>query len=234
MCENCAMLDIHSHILPNIDDGSKSLDESIKILKGLLEMGFKNVVLTPHFYPGKYTPNLREIDTALDLLSKEVKKNGLTIGLYRGRECYLDYELLSAKDADSFPFIWKDKKYQLIELPQYSLPEAVSVYVNEIKKKEITPILAHAERYNQIIRDPEQIQVFKDMGFLIQIDLISFSSHSHPLLKKTSFKLMDMEAIDLMASDVHHSRQLTLIREGLEVVILKCGQARVRHYFELP
>src|SRR6266446_4525141 len=118
------MIDVHSHILTALDDGVKTLHDSVETIRGL-----SHLVATPHFYPGRYTPSYESIRVAAAAVSEAVKKHGLSIEILCGRECFLDFELTTSPDRETFPFLWKGRKYQLIELPQITLPAALSSYL---------------------------------------------------------------------------------------------------------
>lgn len=227
------MLDVHTHILPALDDGVKTLEESVVVLKKLQELGFTHIVATPHFYPGRFTPDLESIDAELAKIQNALKDESIELSLIRGRECFLDYELMTAKDRDTFPFLWKDKKYQLIELPQITLPEVISSYLQYLQGQNVIPILAHAERYNRVIRNPKEVEGMVRMGFRIQVDLMSFCSSAHKALRKTAIYLLENDLIDLLATDVHKSAHLPLIEEAMNWIHKECGPNVQERYFSL-
>jgi len=228
------VLDIHSHILPSIDDGVKTLEESLDALKGLYDLGFRHIVATPHFYPGKYTPSIEEIQVALEEVKELIRRKNIAVTIILGRECFLDYELVTARDRSTFPFLWNNIKYQLIELPQMSVPAAISSYVQTLRSTHIVPILAHAERYNQIIRDPDRIHHFISLGFRIQIDLASFAPTSNKALRETALSLLRNNLVDIVASDIHRPSQLEALSKGLEFLRKECGNENIEQFFSLP
>ncbi|HLG18935.1 MAG TPA: CpsB/CapC family capsule biosynthesis tyrosine phosphatase [Bdellovibrionota bacterium] len=228
------MLDVHAHFLPALDDGAKTVGDSVGILRGLSDIGFTHVVATPHFYPGRYTPTAASIREAAEKVREAIRKEGISIEILLGRECLLDYELLSAPERETFPFDWKGKKYQLIELPQITVPKAAATYLETLHAAKILPLLAHAERYNRIIRDPERVQEYIDMGFRIQVDLMSFPKSAHRALRSAAMAFLKADRIDLVATDIHRPSQLPEIRDAVEFLRKECGDERLERLCTLP
>jgi len=227
------VLDVHAHILPAIDDGVKSLEDSMEVLSGLSNIGFTHVVATPHFYPGRYKPSFQSVFQAAAQVKAALMEKKIPVEILLGRECFLDYELLTSEDRATFPFTWNRQKYQLIELPQITVPKAIATYLETLQKTGIVPILAHAERYNRVIRDPEQVHEYLEMGFRIQIDAASFSPSAHKALRTTALAILKSGRVDLVASDIHRPSQLEDVRLGIEFLRNECGEAQVKRFYEL-
>lgn len=225
---------MHSHILPGLDDGARTLEETLELVRGVHSLGFTEIVVTPHFYPGRYTPSAQQIDEALSTVRGAIQSQSIPITLIRGRECFLDYELLTAPDRETFSFDISGKKFQLIELPQITTPQAISGYLRTLESAGVTPILAHAERYNRIIRDPERIDEMQQLGFMIQIDLASFAPSAHKAIRKAATKLLEMGVVQLLASDVHRPHQLENVEAGLKEVRKILGETDANRLFQLP
>ncbi len=228
------MLDVHSHILPEVDDGSKSLEETLECVRGLSEMGFSDLVCTPHFYPGRYTPSLESIDAAMEKTQALILQHGIEVNLIRGRECFLDPALLTAPERDTFPFSWENRRFQLIELPSIAAPQVLAAYAKELQKKLIFPILAHAERYDSIIKEPKRAKTYRELGFRIQVDLANLAPSAHPAIRKAAVELFRLKLVDLVASDLHRPFQLSSIREGLRFVQNRFGETEWKRYVSLP
>lgn len=227
------MVDVHSHILPGLDDGVRSMDDAVLVVEVLAKLGFTQIVATPHFYPGRYTPGVEVIETALSGLRTALSGKSIPVEILRGRECLLDYELLTAPERDTFPFSVAGKKYQLIEFQQMTLPASASSYLKTLRAKGVQPILAHAERYNRIIRNPDEIHDFIEMGFLIQVDIRSFSTQAHKAIRKAAYRLLETDCVHLVATDVHSPSQLDEIADAMTVLHKETNAARFQKFFEL-
>ena len=142
-------IDIHNHILYGIDDGSKSLEESIEILKQHKEMGFKDIVVTPHYIENsKYTTNNKEKEKILKTLKDKVKG----INLYLGNEVFINNnleELLKKQEISTI----NNSRYLLIEFPMNQKLKTITNTIYELKIKGIIPVIAHPERYEYVKKD---------------------------------------------------------------------------------
>jgi protein-tyrosine phosphatase len=227
------MLDVHTHLLPALDDGLQTIADSITVLKRLNEFGFSHVVATPHFYPGRYTPSVQAIDVAMGAVREMLKRDGVSIELIRGRECYFDFELTTSPDRETFPFSWNGKRFLLLELPQITQPQMVGPYAAELSRSKITPILAHAERYERVISDPNRVEEYTQLGFRIQVDLLSFHSSAPEPMRKTALRLLETDRIDLVATDVHKVTQLDRLQDSIEFLRKEHGPERFLRYCTL-
>lgn len=215
------MLDIHSHILHNVDDGSKSLDESTEIISELSMLGFSAFVLTPHIYSiddkNQLNLILSKFHELRDVFSERKDKMEFTLGT----EILLSMELLQTDPFEPITFVVSQRRYQLIELHPLLHPIALDSYTSYAKKHEITPILAHIERMRKIVKDKGLRKNLKDKGFLFQVDLTSFSRMADPLLKENAKMLINENSIDLLGTDCHSIKDISSIAEGLDFIKIK-------------
>jgi protein-tyrosine phosphatase len=227
------MLDVHSHVLPGLDDGVETLADSVTVLRGLREMGFSHVVATPHFSPGLYTPSAEAVAQALAAVRETLRREEIPIEVLLGRECLLAFELTSHPESASLPFTWKGRKFQLFELLHVTEPTVIDTYVRKIRSNGIHPILAHAERYRRITEHPESVAEYAEIGFKIQVDLLSLGDSAPKALRKTASRLMKTGHVDLLATDIHNPSQLDPMRDALEKVRKEYGTSESEKYFSL-
>jgi protein-tyrosine phosphatase len=195
-------IDIHSHILYGIDDGSKSLEESIEIIKQAIKVGFKEIVLTPHFIENsKYKASKSEKESILKNIKDELEKQNININLYLGNEVFVDnYEELLDKEIS---FI-NDSKYILIEFPMNHKPKDINNIIYELKIKGIIPIIAHPERYDYVEKDINIAKEWIEEGAILQSNYGSIIGIYGSGPQKTAKKLLKNNLIDLLSSDVHY------------------------------
>jgi protein-tyrosine phosphatase len=227
---SASVLDAHTHVLPGLDDGVQTLPEALACLRGLFDLGFTHVVASPHFYPGLYTASVQEIDPALETLRGLLTEQGIPLALLRGRECLLDFALTTSPERDTFPFEWKGRRYQLIELPQVTPRSVISPYLAALRDSRVQPVLAHAERVSAIARDPERVRGYLDLGFSVQVDLASFSPEAHKDVRGAALRLAEWDCIHMIGSDIHRPAQLKRVREGLEFLRTEFGKERLARY----
>ena len=195
-------IDIHSHILYGIDDGSKSLEESKKILEQHKEMGFKDIIATPHFIKNsKYITNNKEKQKLLESLKQEAKK--LNLNLYIGNEVFITNELEELLENKEISTL-NNSKYLLIELPMTNKIKNIKEIIYELKIQNITPIIAHPERYECIQKKPEKVKEWIEEGALLQANYGSIIGIYGKKSKKTLKKLLKQNQISFIATDIHY------------------------------
>ncbi len=192
------MIDFHSHILPNIDDGSRSLNETIHILKEAKKAGFTKIISTSHYIDGYYEANQEERTKLLN----EVKENFQGMELYLGNEIYITNqmtELISEKKASTI----NNSKYVLFELPMNTKAMDVKEVVFRLMEKGYVPIIAHPERYKYVKEDIEYVRELADMGVLFQSNYGSSIGMYGKKAQKTQKKLLQEGLIQFFGTDVH-------------------------------
>lgn len=196
--------DIHSHILYGIDDGSKTLEESIQIIKQHKEMGFKNIVVTPHYIENsKYKTNNKEKQDILNTIKKELKKQKIEINLYIGNEVLVNNNLEELLKQEEIASI-NNSKYLLIELPMGELPKDINNIIYELRIKGIKVIIAHPERYTFIQENPNIVNEWIEEGAILQSNYGSIVGVYGESAKKTIKKLLKKNLISLLATDIHY------------------------------
>lgn len=200
------MIDIHSHVLPGVDDGSLSIDESLKTIENAYENGVTDIVVTPHFIVGsKYDKDNIEKHNGLRELRDNLRKEKIKINLYLGNEVFVDNDLLGLLKDNKITTI-NNSRYLLFELPMHNNYTGVDSLIFELKNNGYEPIIAHPERYSFIKKDPSMIVKLIEAGALFQVNIGSFFGTYGKLAKKTAFLLVKHRAVHFIASDTHHAK----------------------------
>lgn len=215
-------IDIHSHILYGIDDGSKTLEESIEILKQHQEMGFKDIIITPHYIENsKYITNNKVKEKLLNTIKTELKKQNIELNLYLGNEVFVNNnldELLEKKEISTL----NNSKYLLIELPMTNKIKNIKEIIYELKIKDITPIIAHPERYEYIQKHPDKVKEWIEEGALLQSNYGSIIGIYGNGPKKTLKKLLKQNLITFLGTDIHYpNNKIYLNIEKIRKKIIK-------------
>ena len=202
-------VDIHSHLIPNIDDGSKSLDESLILLEGMQNLGYEKVITTPHimFDSYKNTPNI--INSRLNTLRKVSLDEGLNIQIEASAEYYIDEGFENI--INNREFLPIQNKYILLETSYISKPMQLEETIFAITTLGYIPILAHPERYMYIKNLSLEYTRLKELGVLFQIDLNSLIGYYGKSAKSKVEFLSNNGMIDFLGSDVHNVKQLKLL-----------------------
>lgn len=202
--------DMHSHLIPGVDDGADSLDASLSFLRGLKEMGYEKVITTPHIRPG-YFPNEEEaLKRGFQILKKAVRKEGIDIELECAAEYYVDHEF--EERLATVPLMTFSGNHVLIELSTIAPPPGLESIVFQMKLKGYQPILAHPERYIYF-NEVEIFRHIKGYGCLMQLNLLSLTGHYGKGVKELAQKLLKAGLIDLLGTDLHHQRHLDAIKK---------------------
>ena len=194
-------VDIHSHLVPAIDDGSKSMQESIAIIKEFKKLGFKKLITTPHIMHHR-SPNSSEIITSgVAKLQNELAKQKIDMKIEASCEYYLDehfMQLLAKRDILTF-----GDNYLLFELSYAMKPANLLELIYEIEVAGYQPVLAHPERYLYLHNNFTIYEQLKERGVLFQINLNSFSGYYSKPVQKAAMKILEKGWIDFIGSDTH-------------------------------
>ena len=197
------MFDIHTHILPCVDDGSSSLEESIKMIEDAVNQGITDIILTPHFdVYGNKCDLKTDYQLEFNKFEDEIKKRNIPIKLYLGNEIYYTkgvYKFL--KNKKIFPLGNSDKV--LIELSYENLKYHMDDIIYEFYVEGYQVVIAHVERYHY--SNYKLIKKWKEKGALIQVNASSF--YGDKKIKRLVTKLLRKNLIDYVASDVHSFRK---------------------------
>lgn len=225
MIEN--LVDVHSHILPGIDDGSPDVETSLKMIEALQSQGARAIVLTPHYYSDSisYEDFVARRDNALLLLEKSLPPGSPK--LIPAAEVYITKYLLNNSNLDALKIGNTD--YALIEHP-FSCDFSQEIYDRLLSLNYdygIKPILAHIERYPAFMDDGDLLDSYIEMGCIAQVNISSFVDSSRSLRKKL-FKYLESGRIHLIGTDCHNlSSRKPDFETGVNAIIKKCGAEAV-------
>lgn len=196
---------MHSHILPNIDDGSRSMKETLNMIYEGVKYGFDKIVLTPHYIEGYYQ---KDEETRIELIKRiqsELKDE--SIKLYIGNEIYLSentVKLLKRKKISSI----NNTSYVLFELPRCIKPMSLNNMIYEMLEHKIKPILAHPERYEFIYEEPEIIHDLIEKGVLMQANYGSIIGKYGRKAELIVKRMLENDMIHLLGTDVHRENTI--------------------------
>ncbi|MGI8582075.1 MAG: tyrosine-protein phosphatase [Chitinophagaceae bacterium] len=211
--------DIHSHILAGIDDGSPDINTSLKLVKGLYDLGYRKLVATPHVIGDFYRNTPEIINTELAKLKIACKKNEIDIELSAAAEYMLDdYFLDLIKQKGQILPVYKN--IILTELPYTGMLMNVNEIVFEIISAGYKPILAHPERYFYYHRNFDEYFRLKESGFSLQVNLLSLTGYYGPQVAKAAKFIFDNDLADFVGTDMHHERHLVALSKKETISML--------------
>jgi tyrosine-protein phosphatase YwqE len=223
--------DIHSHVLPGIDDGSPDITTSLTLIKGLYDLGYRKLVATPHIIGDFYRNNPVIINRELDRVKNACREAGIDIELSAAAEYMLDdYFLNMLRQKEILPV---HGNLILTELPYSVMPMNVNEIVFEIITAGYKPILAHPERYFYYHRDFDEYSRLKELGFSLQVNLLSITGYYGTPAAKAAKFIFENGLADFVGTDMHHVRHLdTLSSKDTNIILNKYLRDKEYNKFE--
>lgn len=212
--------DIHSHILPGIDDGSPDIDTSLDLLRSLSDAGINQFICTPHVIGDMYHNTPQTINDALARLKKAVKENGMSTEISAAAEYMMDdhfLELLRKKE----PLLTLGKNYILTELSYSSPPQKLEQISFEIHVNNYQPVMAHPERYPYYHKNYDAYSRMKELGFLLQVNLLSLTGYYGKYVMKAARFILDNDLADFVGTDLHHFNHLQVLTDKKSIKIFE-------------
>jgi len=207
-------IDLHSHLIPGIDDGVKTLEESIQIIKGMKDLGFKKLIVTPHIMFHRYKNTKEIIENECTKVKEELKRQNIDIEILVSAEYYFDenfFELIEKNDLMPFG----EKKYILFETSYTSRPFGLEQIVFSLLSKGYRPILAHPERYSYLNQNYEKFDKLKESGLRFQININSLLGFYGKTPMKAAKYLSKKGLVDFVGSDIHSKRYLESFKKAM-------------------
>lgn len=205
--------DMHSHILPGIDDGSPDVETSLELIKGLMEIGLKKSVATPHIISDLYRNTPETIGNALDKLQAALDKNQINYKVSAAAEYMLDvwfFELLKTGQ----PLLTIKDNIILTEFSFSYMPSHPEEMSFSILTEGYTPILAHPERYGYYHENLRMYDRLKELGFLLQVNLLSLTGYYGKDVAKAAKYIIKNGLASFVGTDLHHHKHLDAFREA--------------------
>jgi len=205
--------DMHSHVLPGIDDGAQDVTMSLELIRGMKELGYSKLIATPHILWEMY-PNTRDgILDVLDEMRDAIKEQQIEIELHAAAEYFLDDHvagLLKKKE----PLLTFGDNYVLTEFSMASPPIDVKEILFEMRMQDYQPIIAHPERYVYLEQDKEFYDELKDAGYLFQLNLMSLTGVYGKSVQRLANYLAEKEYYDLAGTDLHNQKHLKALHDS--------------------
>ncbi|MFP7470587.1 CpsB/CapC family capsule biosynthesis tyrosine phosphatase [Niallia taxi] len=223
------MIDIHCHILPGVDDGPTTLEESLMMAREAVNEGIKTIIATPHHRNNRYENNKEQILQHVSNLNEVLVKENIPLSILPGQENRIFGEVLEDYRNGEILTL-NNSKYLFIEFPTASVPKYADRLLYEIQIEGLTPIIVHPERNKEILENPDILYNLVNNGALTQVTAASILGYFGKSIKKFSKKLVESNLTHFLASDAHNTHNRTfalnnafeLIREdfGMDYVYL--------------
>lgn len=211
------IVDLHCHILPNIDDGSPDLEHSIQLANDAIKDGVTHILATPHHLDRNYINHKADVIEYTNAFQKELDDRGIELKVFPGQEVHINGELI--KNYDDLLGADERKRYMMLEFPHSNVPAYAKRIIFDLQKAGTIPVIVHPERNKEIQGDLNILYDFIEQGALAQLTATSYVGGFGKEVEEASKKMIEHNLIHVIASDAHslNGRDFVL-REGLEKI----------------
>jgi len=202
------MYDLHNHLLPGIDDGAPDINTALELAQIAIEDGITHSVSTSHIHPGRYNNTFETIQTAYQAFKAALTEAKLPLQLAFAAEVRIGPEIIQAVQNQKLPFLgeWQNNQVLLLEFPSNIIPVGSNNLTKWLLTQGITPMIAHPERNQAIMDNPNKLKPFLDQGCLLQLTASSLLGNFGQKSKNIAEQLLQENKVTIMATDAHNIR----------------------------
>lgn len=197
------MIDIHSHVIPGVDDGSPDLETSLALLRMAADCGTTDLICTPHVLDAGRSLDWDTITAKTEALQAEAEKRHIPIRLYPGAELEFNADLADLLVAGTGRYCLAGSRYPLIELPALSMPPHIEDFLYDLQVRDFIPVIAHAERHAPLMGEPERILSWMKRGVLVQTNGGSLTGMFGERVAGRARRLVENHMTCFIGSDAH-------------------------------
>lgn len=215
------MIDLHSHILPGIDDGARTIDDSIELIEQSIATGVNKIIATPHINLGTFDNDIAGIEAVFKLLCQKVASSAIVVDLAFAAEVRICPEIMLLAKSQQLPFLGKynDMDLLLLEFPHSHIPPGSDKLVNWLLANNICPMIAHPERNRDLWLHPYLITEFVKKGCLLQLTAASLLADFGQQAEQLAWQYLEANIVHVIASDMHSiKRRANCIRAAYQLI----------------
>lgn len=218
------MIDIHTHILPGLDDGAQNWEDTLNMARAAVAEGISTLIATPHHANGRYDNRAHDITEHVCRVNERLIAAGVPVSIRPGQEIRVHNDLLEAwYRGELLPL--GDSKYVLIEMPSSRIPKEMDELIHEFHVMNLKPIIAHPERNAEIAKHPERLAELVEAGAFAQITSHSLLGGFGKQIQQFAWSLCRSGLIHVVSSDVHHiERRGFRLREAYDAIREHMGE----------
>lgn len=203
--------DMHSHIIPGIDDGSPDVETSLSLVEGLVDLGYSRFIATPHILWDIYKNTPSTITPAYQALKEALATRHPSVPVDFAAEYYLDYHIDELIEEEE-PLLTLRDKLVLVEFSFVSAPLDLKEKLFALQLAGYQPVIAHPERYVYFAKDKSVYSELREAGYLLQVNLLSLTGYYGKGPLELASHLVKNKMVDLLGTDLHHSRHLATLQ----------------------
>lgn len=227
------MIDLHCHILPGVDDGAQTIQDSLCMAKQAVHEGIHTIVATPHHRNGKYINEKNDIVQQVSVLNNYLLQENINLNILPGQESRIYGGIIRDYRNEKILTLNQTNKYIFIELPSSQVPQFTERLLYDIQTEGLIPIIVHPERNSRLVEDPDVLYNLVNKGAMTQITASSLTGRFGKKVKKFSIDLIHNNLTHIFASDAHNiSGRNFHIQEASEVIVSECGMDILYMFYE--
>jgi protein-tyrosine phosphatase len=212
------IVDIHSHIIPGIDDGAKNMEMTLEMLKNAEREGTKEIIATPHYLLEYGEATIEEVKNHVKKLNELLEDEKIDVKIYSGQEVYFSEKIIEDYMNGEIGTL-NDSRYMLIEFPMEKFNENIFDILYELQVRDIVPIIAHPERYKPFMKTPTLINDFINQGYLFQVNAGSIQGKFGENVRKTADIFLTNNIYNFIGSDAHNiTNRNTGFKDALDLL----------------
>lgn len=220
-------VDIHSHVLPGIDDGSKNIKDSQFLMESMIGFGFKKCITSPHTMANVYNNTIESINSAKQKVENELSELAQKLDLHAASEYFIDENFV--ENFKSKPLLTLKDNYVLVEMSFINPPIQLHEYLFELQLAGYQPVMAHPERYVYYHNNFKGFEKLKKMGLKFQLNLLSTVGYYGPEVAKISDKLLKEDYINFVGSDIHHKQHINSFTRKITIKETKAFETAIEN-----
>jgi len=223
------MIDIHTHILPGLDDGAASFEDTLNMARAALSEGITTIIATPHHANGTYTNTADNVAEHTHSVNEQLMAAGVPVTIRPGQEVRVHDDLLDAwHRGEILPLA--GSSYILVEMPSSRIPKAMYELIHELSLLKLKPIIAHPERNAEVVKHPERLAELIEAGAFAQVTTHSLLGGFGKRIEQSAWSLMKDGLIHIVSSDAHHvERRGFRLREAYVSIERRMGEQWVSY-----
>lgn len=208
--------DMHSHLIPGIDDGATDVSNSIELINGLRDLGYQKFIATPHILWDIFKNNSSTINPAYENLQAGLAENNIKVPIKYAAEYFLDYHVDDLFEQE-IPLLTIKDNWVLVEFSFISAPLDLKEKLFSLQMSGYQPIIAHPERYTYLGRTKEQYEEFIEAGYFLQVNMLSLTGYYGRIPQEIAHMLVKNKYVDFLGTDIHHIRHLNALQSASQL-----------------
>ncbi|MFP7171624.1 tyrosine-protein phosphatase [Terribacillus halophilus] len=225
------MIDIHCHILPGVDDGARTMEDSIEMARAAAAQGIHTIVATPHHRNNQFLNYRKDVLMQVDELNRVLEEQNISVNILPGQETRIYGDLLLGLEFQEILPVNLKSPYVLVELPTSTVPRYTKKLLYDLQVEGFTPVIVHPERNSELLSNPEKLYDLVKSGILTQVTAASLFGKFGKKIRNFSHEIVEANLTHFIATDAHntHSRGF-MLQEALQLIGDSYGSDLVYNY----